>query len=106
MGSDGSILVKQFGLWGHVCSPTWTHTEASAVCQTLGHYAGAALTGGASNTRLPYWVDGMNCPAGADNVSDCQITLADYHVQDGSDYSSCDGRRAVCYEQKDGKSKR
>ena len=95
--------MKQFGLWGHVCAATWTNDEASAVCKTLGHFAGVVSWGSSYGTRLPTWVDDMDCPAGASDVSDCQVTMMNYSIPDGQDYTSCNGRHAVCYEEGDGK---
>ncbi|XP_076439576.1 uncharacterized protein LOC143279415 [Babylonia areolata] len=93
-----SVLVKQFGLWGHVCSHNWTHNEAAAVCKSLGHDSGVSISAGAWGTWLAQWVSAMSCPPNAQDVSQCSVTMKDYTLPQGSDYSSCHAVRAKCFE--------
>ncbi|KAK7109556.1 hypothetical protein V1264_013581 [Littorina saxatilis] len=99
--SESNVMVRRLGMWGHVCSQTWTNKEASAVCKTLGRYDGVVGIGNSWGTRLPTWVERMECPVGADSIQECNITKVDYNMQRQSHYFSCDGRRAACFDQDD-----
>ncbi|XP_076470772.1 uncharacterized protein LOC143300741 isoform X2 [Babylonia areolata] len=99
IGVQDSVLVKQFGLWGHVCSQSWTHNEAAAVCKSLGHDSGVSISAGAWGTRLAQWVSAMSCPPNAQGVLQCSVTMKDYTLPQGSDYSSCHAVRAKCFNE-------
>ncbi|KAL8578639.1 hypothetical protein ACOMHN_007097 [Nucella lapillus] len=101
IGPQESVLVKQFGLWGHVCSATWGDNETAAVCRTLGYYSGVSMSSDAWGFNMAQWVDTMTCPAGAVSVSQCAVTMRNYTLPRGQDYTSCFACRAKCFNKED-----
>ena len=70
---EGRVEVYLNGEWGTVCDNDWDTTDATVVCQQLGHLRAVSTHGGAhfGEGSGPIWYDNVDCVGDETNITQC-----------------------------------
>ena len=70
---EGRVEVYLNGEWGTVCDNDWDTTDATVVCQQLGHLRAVSTHGAAhfGEGSGPIWYDNVDCTSSETNITQC-----------------------------------
>ena len=99
---EGRVEVYHNGIWGTVCDNGWDLTEATVVCQQLGHFMAISALGEDQHTygegSGPIWYDNLDCTGSETNLTQCSHSGIGQHNCSHMEDAGvvCTGRYVMC----------
>ncbi|KAL5004337.1 hypothetical protein ScPMuIL_017793 [Solemya velum] len=68
---EGQIEVSRDGVWGTICSNSWSHYDAVVVCRELGYASGQITSQTSGSADAPVYLDRVGCDGTESSIFEC-----------------------------------
>ena len=70
--SIGRVEVLYNGIWGTICSDSFSFNDATVICRQLGFIRAFTYNTQSGNDTRPIWLDDLNCSGRESSITLCQ----------------------------------